>query len=647
MKKYNLHKLVVFFCLALFALNSCNYLDIVPDEREKEEDAFKDVEAMRRYLYSCYSYIPNLISGSESLDFFTGDELITGFEHETFANFPKGNFTATAPVISYWNTLFAGIRQCYMLQENIDQVPNVDAATVADYKAQTDFLIGYFHFLLMRCYGPVILVKSLPDINTAPKDYLARSTMEETIEFITGKFAESAKVLPAYREIGSEVGLATSMAAKALRAYTYMYYASPLWNGGRVGKRLASQLVNLDGTALVSAEEDRNRWVIARDAYMEAIEAARAVGHELYREESPKIQNTYPENDRLRILKANLLTIVKYNKEEIWTMNIDEGAYGMQRKSLPFQANVAYNGLGPTLHMLNRFYTKNGLPYDVDPETKGLDRFAVVDLTQENVKMTFADGSEAVVAEAGKQTSQINLNREPRYYAWIAFQNGFYEITNAATNGAYSADASVKKYKNKQMVTGFMKNENCGRQNRDRGYPPSGFLNKKGVHPDNAVSKNGLNPFKKYPWPVIRLAELYLGYAECCAEVGTAADMQKAIEYVDMIRERAGIPGVVEAWSKVGGVRDAVHLRDIVRQERQVEMYLEHQNFWDMRRWELADRYFSVRHSGMDMTATSMDAFSKETEIPFVRSFGDQHWLLPIPAADVYNNPNLIQNPGY
>ncbi|MGL4491482.1 MAG: RagB/SusD family nutrient uptake outer membrane protein [Tannerellaceae bacterium] len=63
------------------------------------------------------------------------------------------------------------------------------------------------------------------------------------------------------------------------------------------------------------------------------------------------------------------------------------------------------------------------------------------------------------------------------------------------------------------MVTGFMKQENCGRQKRDRAYPPSGFLNKKGVHPDNAVSKNNLNPFKKYPWPVIRLAELYLGYA--------------------------------------------------------------------------------------------------------------------------------------
>ena len=123
--------------------------------------------------------------------------------------------------------------------------------------------------------------------------------------------------------------------------------------------------------------------------------------------------------------------------------------------------------------------------------------------------------------------------------------------------------------------------------------------------------------------------------------------MAKAIEYVDMIRTRAGIPGVKEAWSKVGGIRDAVHLRDIVRQERQVEMYLEHQNFWDMRRWELADQYFGHKHTGMNTTATDMESFSKETEITFLRTFTDAHWLLPIPAEDVYNNQNLIQNPGY
>ena len=71
----------------------------------------------------------------------TGDEVITAFEHETFAAFPKGNFTASSPVISYWNTLFQGLRQTYIFLNNVDKVPNLPAGTLADYKAQGTFLI--------------------------------------------------------------------------------------------------------------------------------------------------------------------------------------------------------------------------------------------------------------------------------------------------------------------------------------------------------------------------------------------------------------------------------------------------------------------------------------------------------------------------
>lgn len=90
---------------------SCNYLDILPDEMGTEEDAFKDPIAAKQYLYSCYSFMPSFRDGTGSLDLFTGDEVVSSFEHETFANFPKGNYTANKPIISYWETLFEGIKQ--------------------------------------------------------------------------------------------------------------------------------------------------------------------------------------------------------------------------------------------------------------------------------------------------------------------------------------------------------------------------------------------------------------------------------------------------------------------------------------------------------------------------------------------------------
>lgn len=634
MKK--IFQFILLFFMA-FYMSACDYLDIVPDEREKEEDAFKDVQAARRFLYSCYAYMPTPNWGGQSLDFMTGDEVVTSFEQEKFANFPKGTFTADKPIISYWNDLFAGIRQCYILRDNVDKVPAMSAATNADYKAQIEFLLGYYHLLLMRCYGPTIIVREVADINVDPSSYLSRSPLNECVEFITEKFKNAANVLPTKRD-AVETGLATSVAAKALRAYTLMYYASPLFNGNA---KLAAELINPDGTPLLDAAEDRGRWVTARDAYLEAINAAKDAGHDLYTVEEPKMDNKYPENTTLRVLRANLPTIIKYNKEEIWTKQFAEGAYGVQRKSMPYVNEICYNGVCPTMNMLDRFYTVDGLPYDVDPKTKDLNKYDLVTLTAQNTKISFVDGTEATIAASGRRTSLINMGREPRYYAWIAFQSGYYEVTNASTNGGYDGDNTLEN--NQRIITNFLADANCGRQGRNNNYSPGGFLNKKGVHPDNTISKSNAT-LKNYPFPLIRLGELYLGYAECCAESG---DVTNAKLYLNKIRARAGIPDVDTSWGKAGGITSTKQLRDIIRQERQIELYLECHNFWDMRRWLLADQYFNHKHEGMAITAKAIEQFSQPTEVPFARVFEDRHWLLPIPATDINNNHNVIQNPGY
>ena len=628
----------LFLLLLIGNFTACNYLDVVPDEREEEEDAYKDADAAQGFLYSCYSYIPVPNDGSASLDFMTGDEVVTSFEHETFANFPKGNFTAANPIISYWNKLFGGIRQCYKLLNLLDNIPGIEEYK-EEYEGELKFLIGYYHMLLFRCYGPIIIVRDEMDINTNPDNYSPRSPLNECVDFIVQCFDEAADKLPATRT-GTYVGRATSIAAKSLKAYTLLYYASPLFNGNA---DLVAQFDEVGGNGLLDATYDATRWERARDAYKEAIEAAETAGHALFTTETSPMTNVYPQNTTLRVLRANLCTPIRYNTEEIWTRYYEEGTYGMQKKSMPFTPGC-YNGVSPTMNMLRRFYTVNGLPYDVDPLTKDKNEFDVVSLDDENSIMKFADGTTATVAESGEQTSFMNLNREPRYYAWIAFQSGFYEVTNASNNGGYDSDETMAKYNDGQLVTNFLRSGNCGRKERNNNYPPTGFLNKKGVHPDNTVNNNSSVTLHIYPFPIVRLAELYLGYAECAAECGDAAT---AKEYTDLIRVRAGIPTVDESWSLVGIVPDAEQMVDIVRQERQIELYLECKNFWDMRRWLLAEENFNHKHTGMNIEGETMEAFSVETEVPFERVFRHNHYLLPIPAADINNNHNVVQNPGY
>ena len=167
----------------------------------------------------------------------------------------------------------------------------------------------------------------------------------------------------------------------------------------------------------------------------------------------------------------------------IWADCRSEGAYSVQNKSLPFCNGSAYNGVSPTLAMLKRFYTKNGLPVDQDPEfPKGNSIYEVTALGEEN----------ATIGDPEAKTIRFNLNREPRFYSWVAFQGGFYEIMSASDgNGAYQNDESYNKYSDSgrgKLVCDFVIGGNTSRQPagsslRTNNYSPTGYLNKKGVVP--------------------------------------------------------------------------------------------------------------------------------------------------------------------
>lgn len=619
----------------VFCFISCNYLDVVPDEKPTEKDAFEDTNAAERFMYSCYSYLPAPRSGTSSLDLMTGDEVVTAFEHETFASFPKGNYTASSPVISYWNTFFQGLRQCYIMLNNVDQVPGLPQSTRDDYVAQAKFLIAYYHFLLIRCYGPVILIKEEPSLITPPSDYLGRSPLDECIQYVCDLFDEAATGLPNTRPV-RQYGLATNIAAKSLKAKMLLYAASPLFNGN---SDFYSGFVNKNGTPLMPLSYDANKWVKAKVAYKEAINLAESAGHALYTNTTYNGGNLEPTDPTQHCLRYSI--IEAGNKEIIWADSRGEGAYGIQNKSIPFCNGSAWNGIAPTISMLKRFYTKNGLPIDKDPEFNTSSMFNLEIVGDEN----------ALIADKGSQTLKFNLNREPRYYAWVAFQNGFYEILSAPTNGAYTDDASYQKYSpsdNKgKLVCNFVLGGNTARGSvgnlRANNYSPNGFLNKKGVDPGYAVSKSLQSPLD-YPWPIIRLADLYLGYAETCMETN---DLAEGKVYLNKIRERAGIPPVEISWNKIATLTQE-KLRDIVRQERMIEFYLENQNFWDMRRWKLAGNYFNSKAQGMNIEAATIEEYAEVKEVIFERKFeSPTQYLLPIPISDVNKNENLVQNIGY
>ena len=435
------------------------------------------------------------------------------------------------------------------------------------------------------------------------------------------------------------MGLATSVAAKAIKSRMLLYAASPLFNGNT----MFSDFKNPDGTLLINTTFDATKWLSAKNAAKDAIDAAEAIGCRLYQPtDATDASLPEPADPTQRALRFTLVD--KTSKESVWIDARDEGFYSLQNKSRPYHSNASWNGICPTLAMLDRFYTKNGLPIDEDPAFNYEGRFTPT---------AFAAGD----INGEGQTQVMNLNREPRYYAWVSFQGGYYECQGKyerSTNQWAYAPKNRRGINGMKVLTQFMRNQSCGIHQRSNNYSPGGFLNKKGVSP--ACNSGVGNAYVKYPWPVVRLAELYLNYAEACVETG---DLEEAKIYLNKIRERAGIPTVESAWGSIGVSLTKEKLRQIVRQERMIELYLEHQNFWDMRRWLLADQYFNVIPEGDNIMTDNFDEFCTRTvldgrKVPggnapnIVRKFvAPRNYLLPIPYRETQKNKNLVQNPGY
>src|SRR5699024_12056590 len=110
MKLLKLRYLVLLCALVGVTFSGCSdFLNVVPDERPTEEDAFADRFKAENYLYSVYAPMPNKRKFS-SIDLLTADEVVTAFEHENFAQFPKVQFTSSNPVISYYATMYKEIQ---------------------------------------------------------------------------------------------------------------------------------------------------------------------------------------------------------------------------------------------------------------------------------------------------------------------------------------------------------------------------------------------------------------------------------------------------------------------------------------------------------------------------------------------------------
>lgn len=147
-------------------------------------------------------------------------------------------------------------------------------------------------------------------------------------------------------------------------------------------------------------------------------------------------------------------------------------------------------------------------------------------------------------------------------------------------------------------------------------------------------------PFKDYP--VFRLAEFYLNFAEAANEfygpdAAVPGTILSAVSALNLIRERGGLPPLVAT--------DKDLLRSEIKRERSIELFQEgHRNF-DLRRWKESEVVGGPFYGFLFTPASG--PYTKYRKVKTKdRFWAPNQYFYPFPQSEI-NKGYLIQNPGY
>ena len=191
-------QLFILNCL-IIALSSCDsFLDIVPDDIATIDNAFTMRAQAEKYLFTCYYYLPahGLLEANPAIA--GGDELYITESFRSAAHvhawYISHNMQSSArPRCDYWTgadqqnnkSLYQGISDCNIFLENIQKVPDMTQAEKDRWAAEVRFLKVYYHYWLIRMYGPIpIMDRNIPVNASEDEVKVFRSTIDECFDYV-------------------------------------------------------------------------------------------------------------------------------------------------------------------------------------------------------------------------------------------------------------------------------------------------------------------------------------------------------------------------------------------------------------------------------------------------------------------------------
>ena len=610
MKFMNKAILLLLTSIALLAVSCDDYLDKQEDEAMTFDKIWTKRATTLQYFYNVWGFMPTESNWVDENPWIGASDEATCTYNRDYRYMNNGSWgPSTVPYNRYMH-YYQAIREANIFMQNIDRcsAKDVNETEKKLWKVQARFARAYYNWLLMRMYGPIILVKDeLVDFNQSMGALQRpRNTWEECVEYVCGELAECAKELPASPTTNDDYGMPTKGVCYAVIGRLKLYAARPLFNGNELYKNVK----NPDGTNLFPVAYDKELWKEAADANYEVIKLGQ---YELYDTGDP-------------VESYRGVGLVEWNSEIIFA-RWEGGYYNRVHVTPRVVGGTSYGGIAPTQQLVDAYAMSNGR-YPITGYNA--DGTPVVDAASgyiETGTSAFVNPVHGYDVPNGSNRNMFK-NREPRFYATVFWSSDWW---------GYGTGNWVNPV--------FRFNGNSG-PGASHDYPKSGYM----CHRFYDHTKNtNAGYWGNLTFPIYRLAETYLNYAEALNEY-YGPSHPDILTYINKIRKRAGVPDLETVYPDCKTSQTL--MRELIRKERRVELAFEGQRYFDTRTWMIAEETDGGQMWGMNTSAvcpnvsTTPEDFWKRTAFE-TRIFTSKHYLYPFSQRELDRNKLLTQNYGW
>ena len=596
MNTKNIKYISLSLCLAA-SLSACDDLFDPALENNKDITEVTDPLFARGLIDNAFLVLP--YDGSSVSDVAT-DDAVSNDNDNNYKKMATGNWTSEMNPVNQWETRYHAIQYCNLFLEHVDEVEwsysseSLNQMFKDLYRGNAYALRGLHMFYLLRAHCGMVngelmgvpIHLSSEDVSTDFNQ--PRNTFKECIDQIMSDFDEALKYLPA--EYG-DVSAGNVPAKYAQLGADDAEYNRAFGNNqrGKIDANIISAFkaqvaIFAASPAYASAGamtyEQAARYAADCLKIRGGISSVDPTGWKWFANKDFIKNYKFTDPDPLEIIWRGV--VGDSNDQE--SNNYPPSLYGKGR-------------INPTQNLVDAFPMANGYP--------------ITD------------------AASGYDASNPYDNRDPRLRTYILVNGDLMGVGNTPINTA--ADATT--------LDGL---------NRENGSSTvTGYYLRKLLRDD--INLNPSSTTKQRHFGArIRATEIFLDYAEAANEAsGPKANVGgagfSAYDVIKAIRQRAGVGGDNDPYLEECAASQE-KMRQLIRNERRLELCFENHRFWDLRRWK-ANLNEGVR--GVSITTAASGDFNYRGINVESRDYKDYMYYGPIPYSEILKWSNLQQNEGW